>query len=62
MKKTFLFFLFISISFFSLATSVSLTKAENIAKKAYYHRVNKYLKALPFDQVSIEETFTIQRD
>ncbi len=62
MKKSLFFFLLVSITFSSFASSISVAKAEIIAKKAYFHRLNKYVKDIPFDKISIEETFTIQRD
>ncbi len=62
MKK--LLFLFLTIAFIgtSFAKDISPEKAKQIAKKAYFQRLNNYLTPTPFDQIIISEEYSIKEN
>jgi hypothetical protein len=59
------FVLILSIFAFTLgvfATNVELQDAQNIARNAYYEKVNLYLKPVSLDELQISAFFTVQKD
>jgi hypothetical protein len=62
MKKLLLVFVLLTFLSTSYANEVLLSDAQMIAKKAYYHRLNKYYHTVPFENVLINDVFTIQNE
>ena len=59
MKRLLLSLLLIAFTGFVFAEKVSLPKAEQIAKNAYFQKLNTYLSEVNFSDVVISENFTI---